>query len=465
MNGIKVLVALVGAVTVCGGAGAEWPEPPYTEENIKGFVNNEDLRNASQLFIFSEDSPIQIDPFSVSGLLVGERTFKKDLGLDKGLEFEFTELTQRSSTETREIDAKFGGLYSNLLWDRNGGLVGLNIRYYEQEDISKINDFDELRYINIAEPTDSNAVVNFEGLSSKLPLKMVKLSNVQAEGVSRFCDYESVVQIEVVDSRILDSLSFDGCGGLKNVFFVDSFGQRLEVANLLELSHLGVFGGKIKDLIIDGSSLPNLKTLNITSTDLPSDLSQVRLPNGLVQIYLKYAKDNALAELSIPDSVEFIDLKSAELNDYSFLSTAKGLKHLRLRGSSFDQWELLSELDQLEYLDLVDTNIEDKDVQYLVPLINLKYLSLASTNVSDVSQLKSLQNLYFFNLYETDVLDFNNIPFIQNISNLGLARLEHYEMSEQFPAHIVEMMKTVNYEEGCNGLKPCGTPAWSIGTR
>jgi len=466
MNGIKVLIALIGATTLWGAFAAEWPEPPYTEDKIKSFVNNDELRIVSQLYGFSKNSPDKIDIYSKSGFLVEEGVYSISFGLESRNEPEILERTYSIDEEVWENKSTFDGMYSRLLWNSQGSLVGLYPGYLEQDDFQRINSFRNLKYFYPYQQKDKDNKLDFSALSSNLPIEAIKISDQSVVGLSQLCTLESLSHIEIVDSTIVDSFVINDCGvSLSRVRLVDSQFKQLNVSNLPDLDSLELIGGRAESIVVDGPSLPNLKTVVITSVDLPTDLSQIQLPEGLTQLYLKYARDNALAGITIPDSVEFIDLKLSELDDYSFLSTAKGLKHLRLRGSSFDQWELLSGLDQLEYLDLIDTGLMDEDVQHLAPLESLKYLSLAGTKVTDVSQLETLQNLFFLNLYETDVLDFNNIPFIKDVSNLGFARLEHYEMSEQFPDHIVEMMKTVNYEEGCNGLKPCGTPAWSIGTR
>ncbi|WP_189609988.1 leucine-rich repeat domain-containing protein [Saccharospirillum salsuginis] len=490
MNGIKVLAALVGAVTVWSVFAAEWPEPPYTEEKIKRFVNNDELKIASQLYDFSEDNPDNVDVYSKSGLLIQEKVISKNVGIDELSEPSIIERTQNFNERSEEYSAPFYSAYSKLLWNREGDLVGVYPSYISQNDIEYINDLNNLRYLYLSDQRDKSVELDFNQLSSDFPLLGVYVSNVTAKGLRRFCDLKEIEHVEIVESRIVDPLPMSGCSeSLRNIMLVESHINNFEISSLSGLKSLGIFGGYLEGLTIDGDTLPNLKTLHITNTDLPDKLDKVKLPSGLVQLYLNYSKDSALSNLVVPDGVEFIDLKFSELDDYSFLSTAKGLEYLRLRGSTFEQWELLSNLGQLEYLDLHAMNITDSDLKHIGKLRNLRYLNLSNTDITDegLEYISELTNLRFLNLggtgisnlmplsnmgsmislnfYRTNVTDMGLIPYFENIKFLGFALDSHYENESGYTDDIHEMMMNIDFNYICTRHEECGIPAWKVGTR
>jgi len=346
--------------------------------------NNDNLQIVSQLYGSNSQSSEKIDPYSKNGLLISEHTVYREFGLDKRLLPMITERTHMSNEEEWDNSTKFDAPYSQFLWNPQGELVGLYPKYLSQDDIELVNRLDNVRYFYPYGQSNTDEVLDFNKLSSHLPFRAIKLADLRVAGASRLCDYETAVYLEVVDSVLLDPIALNDCGDrLEKIEFSGVHIGDMEVSNLAGLRHLVFAGGKVDKLSIDGGSLAELRTISFVDMEMPGDLSGLKLPDGLIQIYLGGLHDSDLSNLTIPDSVEFVDLKSARLDDYRFLTTGKGIKHLRLRGSLFDQWDLLPELIQLEYLDLHGMAITDHDLEQIGKLRNLRYLNLSNTEITN----------------------------------------------------------------------------------
>lgn len=344
-------------------------------------------------------------------------------------------------------------------WTQDGKIYYENFMEVTKADVELINQLDSLAILEIMNTVERPFDINW--FSPELPLKAFHIHAPEIVNPSSVCQYPNLQFIRYISSGLKGEFNTSGCSAeLETLFVTHSDVENLTVTQLPALSTLNLFGSDIEKFQLEGESLPNLKSILLGEAELPSDLSEVHLPEGLVQVLMPRVTDNDLAQLQLPENLQYLRLPEAQLDDYSFITRAKHLKHLQLAGSNFNQWALLSELTELEHLGLAGTDVDDDVLPILAGLTQLQSLDLGATRITTAEPLKALQSLNSLNLYDTDIRDLNTIPFIEHIGYLGLPTVEAYQ-SPRLPEHIQTMLETVQLDGyHCTGHKPCSLPAW-----
>lgn len=147
----------------------------------------------------------------------------------------------------------------------------------------------------------------------------------------------------------------------------------------------------------------NLKTLTISSGEIPDDNEEIRYSKGAI-------KD--LTTLSNLKKLELLRLSHNEISDVSPLKDLTGLKYLYISHNNISDISLLKNLANLESFDFAVNKITDMSI--VENFKNLKLLDIYSNKISNINYIKELEKLTYFRA------DSNNIENIDALKNLKL---------------------------------------------
>jgi len=446
----KKLLALLLASTAaisCAQNPKALPELPLTMDNMANFTDKQDwqalkvLRNATEeeeYFLrrhyFIDDIRLIQQPD-----ILTKRTY---LGGDI--------ITPSSSGY--EVETRRPYAFDNV-WDFNGHLINLGIEDYDDKNKPALEALQHLRGLRL-NLRNSDLVINLEDYQLFKRLDSLALQNVKIKNASAACAFEQLTNSSTGGSYPTGQFHLVNC---KAPFRALAFGTArlddLKVASLPNLTLLYLGNSTIHKLAIEGDSLPALVSLDLNKTDLPTDLSQVTLPKGLVQLNLQGMRDNDISQLELPKNLQYLNLKEAKLDDYRFITTAKNLESLRLDESNFNQWALLKKLPNLKHLKLGDTSVTTDDLEIISQLKQLEYLSLSGTAVTSVQKLTALPKLKMLILFQAAITDYAEIPYFENLIAFGIPNQSQLSNSpETLPEHIIKMVETARIEIDVSGL-------------
>lgn len=147
----------------------------------------------------------------------------------------------------------------------------------------------------------------------------------------------------------------------------------------------------------------NLKTLTISSGEIPDDNEEIRYSKGAI-------KD--LTPLSNLKKLELLRLSHNEISDVSPLKDLTGLKYLYISHNNISDISSLKNLVNLESFDFAVNKITDMSI--VENFKNLKLLDIYSNKISNINYIKELEKLTYFRV------DSNNIENIDALKNLKL---------------------------------------------
>lgn len=147
----------------------------------------------------------------------------------------------------------------------------------------------------------------------------------------------------------------------------------------------------------------NLKTLTISSGEIPDDNEEIRYSKGAI-------KD--LTPLSNLKKLELLRLSHNEISDVSPLKDLTGLKYLYISHNNISDISSLKNLENLESFDFAVNKITDMSI--VENFKNLKLLDIYSNKISNINYVKELEKLTYFRA------DSNNIENIDALKNLKL---------------------------------------------
>lgn len=147
----------------------------------------------------------------------------------------------------------------------------------------------------------------------------------------------------------------------------------------------------------------NLKTLTISSGEIPDDNEEIRYSKGAI-------KD--LTPLSNLKKLELLRLSHNEISDVSPLKDLTGLKYLYISHNNISDISSLKNLANLESFDFAVNKITDMSI--VENFKNLKLLDIYSNKISNINYIKELEKLTYFRT------DSNNIENIDALKNLKL---------------------------------------------
>lgn len=147
----------------------------------------------------------------------------------------------------------------------------------------------------------------------------------------------------------------------------------------------------------------NLKTLTISSGEIPDDNEEIRYSKGAI-------KD--LTPLLNLKKLELLRLSHNEISDISPLKELTGLKYLYISHNNISDISSLKNLTNLENFDFAVNKVADMSI--VKNFKKLTLLDIYSNKISDISYVKELEKLTYFRA------DSNNIENIDALKNLKL---------------------------------------------
>lgn len=145
----------------------------------------------------------------------------------------------------------------------------------------------------------------------------------------------------------------------------------------------------------------NLKTLTISSGEIPDDDEEIRYSEGAI-------KD--LTPLAGLKKLELLRLSHNEISDVSPLKDLTNLKSLYISHNNISDISALKNLKNLENFDFAVNKVSD--IGALKNLKNLKLLDIYSNSISSIDAVKDLEKLLYFRA------DSNKIENIDSLKNL-----------------------------------------------
>ncbi|MCZ7409348.1 leucine-rich repeat domain-containing protein [Parvimonas micra] len=190
----------------------------------------------------------------------------------------------------------------------------------------------------------------------------------------------------------------------------DKNSNEIYKSDLEKIESIGIRGmDAAEENLIEVSSIKgleyckNLKTLTISSGEIPDDNEEIRYSKGAI-------KD--LTPLSNLKKLELLRLSHNEISDVSPLKDLKRLKYLYISHNNISDISSLKDLTNLENFDFAVNKISEMSVVKNFKKLNL--LDIYSNKISDISYVKELENITYLRA------DNNNIENISALKNLKL---------------------------------------------
>lgn len=190
----------------------------------------------------------------------------------------------------------------------------------------------------------------------------------------------------------------------------DKNSNEIYKSDLEKIESIGIRGmDAAEENLIEVSSIKgleyckNLKTLTISSGEIPDDYEEIRYSEGAI-------KD--LTPLAGLKKLELLRLSHNEISDVSPLKDLIGLKFLYISHNNVSDISSLKDLTNLENFDFAVNKVSEMSVVKNFKKLNL--LDIYSNKISDISYVKELENITYLRA------DNNNIENISALKNLKL---------------------------------------------
>lgn len=190
----------------------------------------------------------------------------------------------------------------------------------------------------------------------------------------------------------------------------DKNSNEIYKSDLEKIESIGIRGmDAAEENLIEVSSIKgleyckNLKTLTISSGEIPDDNEEIRYSKGAI-------KD--LTPLSNLKKLELLRLSHNEISDVSPLKDLTRLKYLYISHNNISDISSLKDLTNLENFDFAVNKVSEMSVVKNFKKLNL--LDIYSNKISDISYVKELENITYLRA------DNNNIENISALKNLKL---------------------------------------------
>ncbi|MEB3025679.1 MULTISPECIES: leucine-rich repeat domain-containing protein [unclassified Parvimonas] len=190
----------------------------------------------------------------------------------------------------------------------------------------------------------------------------------------------------------------------------DKNSNEIYKSDLEKIESIGIRGmDAAEENLIEVSSIKgleyckNLKTLTISSGEIPDDNEEIRYSEGAI-------KD--LTPLAGLKNLELLRLSHNEISDVSPLKDLTQLKFLYISHNNISDISSLKNLSNLENFDFAVNKVFDMSI--VKNFKKLTLLDIYSNKISDISYVKELEKLTYFRA------DNNNIENISVLKNLKL---------------------------------------------
>ena len=356
------------------------------------------------------------------------------------------------------------------------------------KDFSVLNGLTNLTSLTIEDFVECNAVEEYNIVAEKTDISFIsdltqlKYLDLAMNNIEDISPLETLINLEYLDiscNSISDIHSLQYLTQLKKVILSDGSvtigGVYEETNNITDISAL--------------VNCTNLECLSIGDSEI-SDLSPISDMKNLKELYLQLDNNINLNDIANITSLKILNLHGAQvtnisalselvnlekltlgarwykwankIQDISALTNMQNLTYLDLSFTSVENIDILSNLTNLEYLNLYGINGEEHQIishgysvigfsyeweyierfnnlDFLIPLVNLKQLYLGSNGLTDVTALSGLTQLEKLDLSYNEL---TNIDSLSDLKNLKYLDLSSNQITDYSPVEFVEDLRT-----------------------
>ena len=196
----------------------------------------------------------------------------------------------------------------------------------------------------------------------------------------------------------------------------DKNSNEIYKSDLEKIESIGIRGmNAAEDELIEVSSIKgleyckNLKTLTISSGEIPNDDEAIRYSEGAI-------KD--LTPLAGLKNLELLRLSHNEISDVTPLKDLTKLKHLYISHNNISDVSSLKDLTNLEDFDIAVNKVPDISIVKNFTKLNL--LDIYSNKISDISDVKGLDKLTYLRADNNNIEDISALKDLKLLENLDL---------------------------------------------
>ena len=196
----------------------------------------------------------------------------------------------------------------------------------------------------------------------------------------------------------------------------DKNSNEIYKSDLEKIESIGIRGmNAAEDELIEVSSIKgleyckNLKTLTISSGEIPNDDEAIRYSEGAI-------KD--LTPLAGLKNLELLRLSHNEISDVAPLKDLTKLKHLYISHNNISDVSSLKDLTNLEDFDIAFNKVPDISIVKNFTKLNL--LDIYSNKISDISDVKGLDKLTYLRADNNNIEDISALKDLKLLENLDL---------------------------------------------
>lgn len=309
-------------------------------------------------------------------------------------------LTLKQNTK----DDVFGwGNKATFVIDENNKVIGLNLCLNLIQDISILNDFVDLKYLDIGH----NHIKNFETLSNLINIEKLSLNKTNVENLDFLSNSKKINYLSIASNNNLDISNLVKAINLEYLSIQNNDLRNIDfIKNLKNLKTLDVSFNEIEDLSFI-SSLSKIETLILVSNKI-RNFEIIKDLKNLKKLYLGACQ---IKDISFLNDLKLETLEIGEnfIKDYSVLKTLKNLKELRISYSYLEDVKFIAEITNLEYLHINNNNI--KSIKFLSKLEKLIYFDVSNNLIESIEEFKFILDIPNLNIkaYGNPCFEENNI--------------------------------------------------------
>lgn len=208
--------------------------------------------------------------------------------------------------------------------------------------------------------------------------------------------------------------------------------------DLEKIESIGIRGmNAAEDDLIEVSSIKgleyckNLKTLTISSGEIPDDNEEIRYSEGAIKdltplsglknlelLRLSHNEISDVSPLKDLTQLKFLYISHNNISDISSLKNLTNLENFDFAVNKVPEMSVVKNFKKLTLLDIYSNKISD--ISYVKELENLTYLRADNNNIEDIDALKNLKLLENLDLGNNKINDISVINGLTKLNKLGL---------------------------------------------
>jgi len=316
-------------------------------------------------------------------------------------------------------------------------ILSLDCDFRNISDISGIEALTSLEELNL---NDNGSTMVGMGLTDLSPLM----------GMS------SLAVIEVSDFGILGGIippDLSPLAGMINLLEVHASNYLVGVSdfsvlsNLVNLRKVGARNNNVTNLNFL-ANLTYLENLDLADNRNISDYSLVFTLTKLEELFLGgievFGSTNLsdVSQISNLPNLRTLDLSSSAITNFSEISKLTNLTILNISNNQIANTSFLSPLVNLESLLVSNANISSLDITSTMP--NLELLDISKNNISDISAISGMVNIRALFFDENNISDISVLATKTNINQLGLGNNTITDFSAVSNLNLLQVLRAEN---------------------